>query len=120
MRPDWPFEAAPQPKQSQMDDASQIRVPERFVQIFVEPGRIRPRLSRSEIETRHELCEDLAQMLCDTAREQCWSLNITLADALERIALGLPECGLDLELAERDWVVARVNELLDDFRLRQT
>jgi len=95
-----------------MDGDSQIRIPERFLQIFVEPGRIKPRLNRAEIETRHELCEDLAQMLTETAQEQKWSLGIDDADVLERIARGLPDCGLELEPAERDWVVARLAELL--------
>ena len=75
-----------------MSDHSQIRLPERFVQIFIEPGRARPRLTRSELEARHELCEDLAQMLSDTAREQCWSLGIT---------------------PEHEWVLARIGEILD-------
>lgn len=95
-----------------MSDDSQIRVPERFIALFVEPGRIKPRLSRAEIETRHELCEDLAQMLTETAREQAWALGITGEDVLDRIALGLPECGLALEAAEERWVLGRLAELM--------
>lgn len=96
-----------------MNDHRQIHLPERFVQIFIEPGRARPRLTRSELEARHELCEDLSQMLSDTAREQCWSLGITPDDALDRIARGLPNCGLDLEAGEHEWVLARIGEILD-------
>jgi hypothetical protein len=95
-----------------MDDDRQIRIPERFLQIFVEPGRIKPRLSRAEIEARHELCEDLVQMLAETAQEQKWALGIAEEDVLERVALGLPDCGLALAPAEMEWVRARLAEVL--------
>jgi hypothetical protein len=100
-----------------VDGESQIRIPESFLRIYVEHGRIKPRLPREAIEARHELCEDLAQMLTETAQEQKWALGITDEDVLERIALGLPDCGLELEPAERDWVIARLGELLGDQRL---
>jgi hypothetical protein len=51
-------------------------------------------------------------MLTETAQEQKWSLGIDDADVLDRIARGLPDCGLELEPAEREWVVARLAELL--------
>jgi hypothetical protein len=95
-----------------VSEDSQIRVPERFIALFIEPGRIKPRLSRTEIETRHELCEDLAQMLTDTAREQAWALGITGDDVLERIRRGLPGCGLEIDPAEQGWVIGRLAELM--------
>lgn len=95
-----------------MSDDSQIFVPPSFVALFVAPGRIKPTAAREHIAERYELCEDLAQMLLETARTQRWSLGITTADTLERIARGLPVSGLDLSDAETGWVMTRLVELL--------
>lgn len=95
-----------------MSDDSQIIVPPSFVALFVPPGRIKPIESWAHIEERYELCEDLAQMLVETAQTQRWSLGITTADVLERIARGLPATGLDLAPAEAGWVMTRLAELL--------
>ncbi|GAB4114726.1 MAG: hypothetical protein Fur0014_17240 [Rubrivivax sp.] len=48
----------------------------------------------------------------EMARNQRWSLGITTADALERIARGL--AGLDLSDGERGWVIGRLGELIDE------
>lgn len=95
-----------------MSDDSQILVPPSFVALFVPPGRIKPTAPREHIADRYELCEDLAQMLVETAQNQRWSLGITSADVLERIARGLPATGLDLSEAESGWVMTRLAELL--------
>lgn len=95
-----------------MSNDSQIYVPPSFVALFVPPGRIKPTASREHIAERHDLCEDLAQMLLETAHTQRWSLGITTADTLERIARGLPSSGLDLSDAETGWVMTRLAELL--------
>ena len=95
-----------------MSDDSQIYVPPSFVALFVPPGRIKPTASREHIAERHDLCEDLAQMLLETAQTQRWSLGITTDDTLERIARGLPSSGLDLSDAETGWVMTRLAELL--------
>ena len=95
-----------------MSDDSQTYVPPSFVALFVPPGRIKPTASREHIAERHDLCEDLAQMLLETAQTQRWSLGITTDDTLERIARGLPSSGLDLSDAETGWVMTRLAELL--------
>ena len=95
-----------------MSDDSQIYVPPSFVALFVPPGCIKPTASREHIAERHDLCEDLAQMLLETAQTQRWSLGITTDDTLERIARGLPSSGLDLSDAETGWVMTRLAELL--------
>lgn len=95
-----------------MSDDSQIVVPPSFVSLFVPPGRIKPTAAREYIAERYELCEDLAQMLLETAQTQRWSLGITTVDVLERIARGLPVSGLDLSDAETSWVMTRLAELL--------
>lgn len=95
-----------------MSDDSQILVPPSFVALFVPPGRLKPTEPREHIAARYELCEDLAQMLVETAQTQRWRLGVTTADVLERIAAGLPDSGLDLDEAERGWVMTRLAELL--------
>ena len=95
-----------------MDENSQLLVPEAFIAIYVDPGRIRPRLSRAEIFERYELCEDLAQMLCEPAQTQLWTLGITESDVLGKIRQGLPDTGLSLTDAEMAWVTGRLAELL--------
>lgn len=95
-----------------MSDDSQILVPPSFVALFVPPGRVKPTASRAHIADRYELCEDLAQMLVETAQTQRWSLGITTDDVLGRIARGLPDSGLALDEAESGWVMTRLAELL--------
>lgn len=95
-----------------MNDDSQIEVPPSFVALFVAPGRLKPREPRGVIAQRYELCEDLAQMLTDTARTQLWELHATEADVLERIGRGLAEGPLDLSADEAQWVLRRLAELL--------
>lgn len=95
-----------------MNDDSQIEVPPSFVALFVAPGRIKPREPWAVIAQRYELCEDLAQMLTDTARTQLWELHATEADVLERIGRGLAAGPLDLTPDETQWVLHRLAELL--------
>lgn len=94
------------------DDSAAPPIPEAFVALFVPPGRQRPTASRAHIAARHELCEDLAQLLTDTAGQRLWSLGITEDLVLQRIHAGLPETGLDLSAAEAWWVTRRLAEVL--------
>jgi hypothetical protein len=95
-----------------MSDENQVFLPPSFVALFVPPGRLKPTAPRAEITARYQLCEDLAQMLVETAQTQRWSLGITTADVLARIAAGLPQTGLGLSEAEAGWVMTRLAELL--------
>lgn len=94
------------------DDENQITLPPSFLSLFVPPGRLKPTESRAHITQRYELCEDLAQLLVETAQLQRWSLGITTTDALQRIQRGLPDTELDLSDAESNWVMTRLAELL--------
>lgn len=94
------------------DDSSQIQIPPSFIALFVPAGRSRPTATREHIAERYELCEDLAQMLVDTAATQRWQLGITTADVLERVQRGLQAMDLDTTEAERGWVLTRLTELL--------
>lgn len=95
-----------------MSDESQILIPRSFIELFIPPGRVKPTASRDHIAERHELCEDLAQMLTEPARARLFELGITEADVLHRMRDGLAEGGV-VEPAEAAWVVRRLAELLD-------
>lgn len=95
-----------------MSDESQIEIPPSFVALYVPPGRIKPTLPRTELAVRYELCEDMAQMLVDTARTLEFSLGITQDDVLQRVAQGLQGEGAVVNEAEAGWVVTRLAELL--------
>jgi hypothetical protein len=94
-----------------MDD-SQILVPDSFTVLFVPPGRLRPTETREHIAQRYELCEDMAQMLTETAQTKRFGLGITEADVLERVHLGLRQEVSGVSRAEACWVVRRLAELL--------
>lgn len=96
-----------------MSEDNQIVIPPSFIALFVPPGRIKPTEPREVIAERYELCEDLAQMLTETARTQLFSLHITEADVLSRIHGGLQGEGAIVSGAEAQWVVTRLAELLD-------
>jgi hypothetical protein len=85
-----------------MSDDSQIVVPPSFVALFVPPGRLKPVLPREQIAERHELCEDLAQMLVETAQAKRFELGIT-EDAVGGV----------VDAAVARWVTHRLAELLE-------
>ena len=93
-------------------DDSQIVVPPSFTALFVPPGRVRPTASRDHIAQRHDLCEDMAQMLTETAQARRLDLGITEPDVLERVRRGLMQPGSALAPSEAHWVVRRLAELL--------
>lgn len=95
-----------------MSDESQIVVPPSFMSLFVAPGRSKPLAARDLITARHEFCEDLATMLTDTAATQQWQLGVTEADVLQRVHRGLLVDAALVSVAEAQWVVCRLAELL--------
>ncbi len=94
-----------------MTEDSQIVIPPSFIELFVMPGDFKPRQSREHIAQRYELCEDLAQMLTEPAKEKFFDLGITQADVLGRMLAGL--AGSVVDEPEARWVVRRLAELLD-------
>jgi hypothetical protein len=118
-----------------VSEDSQIVVPPSFIALFVPPGRIKPTASRQTIAARYDLCEDLAQMLTETARAKQFELGVDEATVLERMLRGLLEQGATsmdatkdgatdgatdaseppgiVTAAEAQWVVRRLAELLD-------
>lgn len=95
-----------------MSDGNQIIIPPSFVALFIEPGRIKPNATREHIYERYDLCEDLANLLTEQASNKLWELGITEADVLERIHQGLGDVDIGLSVAEAQWVISRLAEIL--------
>jgi transketolase C-terminal domain/subunit len=91
---------------------NQIVVPPSFVELFVPAGKTRPAQPREVISQRYDLCEDMAQMLTETAREKHFSIGIAEADVLDRIHAGLAAEASLVSAEEALWVVRRLAELL--------
>lgn len=96
-----------------MSDESQIDIPPSFLALYLAPGRQKPSLPRAELATRYELCEDMAQMLTETARHMEFGLGIAESDVLSRCLQGLRVEPVVVSEAESVWVVRRLAELLD-------
>ena len=90
----------------------QIHVPASFLALYTPAGQLRPTPPRQWLEDRHDLCEDLSQLLAEQVKDKVWQLGITKSDALTRIELGLQSLSLDMNDAERVWVMTRVQEIL--------
>jgi hypothetical protein len=95
-----------------MPDEYQIEIPQSFMALFVEPGRQKPNASREVVAARYELCEDMATMLTETARNMQFSLGITEHDVVERMHRGLIGEAAVVSPPEAVWVVHRLSELL--------
>ena len=95
-----------------MSDDDQIEIPASFIALYLPPGRLKPTLPRADLAARYELCEDMAQMLTDTARTMEFSLGITEADVLQRVDQGLRAEGSVVSPDEAAWVCTRLAELL--------
>lgn len=93
-------------------DESQIEIPASFIALFVPEGRIKPTAPWREIRERYEYCEDLAQMLTETAATKLWQLGVAESDVLERIGQGLLGGQAGVNEAEARWVLRRLAELL--------
>ena len=95
-----------------MYEENQSFVPESFMALYVEKGQYKPSLPRAELTQRYEWCEDMANMLVDTASTQQFQLGITEEDVLERCWRGLMVEPTSISSVESFWVVCRLAELL--------
>lgn len=113
----WPWRASVPAGRTPLDlampDDNQIAIPRSFVELFIPPGAIKPRETRSTIAVRYELCEDMAQMLVDAARATLFDLGVAESDVLERFSRGLLVDGSVIAPDEAGWVIRRLAELLD-------
>ena len=96
-----------------MSQEFQIHIPASFMALYVPPGKIRPTLGQREMAARHELCEDMAQLLTEQAANQQFQLGITEDLTLERCLQGLLATPDVLSEAEARWVICRLAELLN-------
>lgn len=96
-----------------MSDEYAVEIPNSFMALFMAPGRLKPSAPRDVVVSRYELCEDMANMLTEFAKNMLFSLSITEADVLSRCHLGLKGDAAVLTEAESDWVICRLAELLD-------
>lgn len=95
-----------------MDDSSQITIPPSFTALFVPPGKTRPTASHAHIAQRYELCEDMAQMLCETAGQQQFKTGAPPALLVRTMEQALQGPDAVLDAGEAHWVVLRMAELL--------
>ncbi len=95
-----------------MSGDSQIDIPPSFMVLYVLPGRTKPSLGWVDLAARHELCEDMAQMLTETAKAIEFSTGLPEGEVLLRCLQGLasPDAGVSAD--ESRWVVQRLAELL--------
>jgi hypothetical protein len=96
-----------------MYDENQIEIPQSFLALFLDPGKTRPKAPREVVATRYELCEDLANMLSETAQATMLSLGLSEGEVLPRMAQGLTSEGAVVNPAEANWVMHRLAELLN-------
>lgn len=96
-----------------MSDDHFIEIPPSFMALFMAPGRLKPNAPRELVASRYELCQDMANMLTEFAKNMLFSLGITEADVLSRCLQGFRGDAPVLSEAESDWVICRLAELLD-------
>jgi len=94
-----------------MED-SQIALPASFVALHTPPGRVRPTQSLQQLAQRWELCDDMAQMLTESASQALVMLGISEGDVLRKMLQGLGGGDAGLQGDEALWVVCRLAELL--------
>lgn len=96
-----------------MNDAdSQIHIPPAFLALYSD-RRQRLTAPPATVVQRHELCEDLAQMLMETARTQSHGGTVSEAAVLARCHAGLAQQDSGLSGPEAQWVIQRLAELLE-------
>ena len=96
-----------------MSDDNQIDIPASFTALFVAPGRQKPSEPRHVVANRYELCEDMATMLTETAKNMQFSLGISEHEVLVRVQRGLTGDDAVVTVPEAQWVMQRLAELLD-------
>ncbi|MBC7779213.1 MAG: ATPase with chaperone activity [Proteobacteria bacterium] len=95
-----------------MSDENQLVIPRPFIELYIAPGAIKPRLPRAAIAERYDLCEDMAQMLTEAAAAKRHELGITEQQVLEQVRRGLLAEGSVVDGDEAGWVVCRLAEVL--------
>lgn len=89
-----------------------LEIPPSFTALYVPPHKTKPTIPWPEVAQRYELCEDLAQMLTQTAGPLLLEHKVCESDVLERCKAGLLVDGSPVNPAEAQWVVCRLAELM--------
>ena len=95
-----------------MDEGNQIEVPPSFVALFTAAGGHRLVQPIEVVRERYELCEDLAQMLCEQASAAAFKSAAGTDDILAGLQTALSAQDSALRASEPAWVVTRIAELL--------
>ena len=96
-----------------MSDDNQIDIPASIIAQYVAPSRQKPSEPRHVVADRYELCEDMAIMLTETAKNMLFSLGISEHEVLVRIQRGLTGDNSVVSVPEAQWVIQRLAELLE-------
>lgn len=96
-----------------MDDPNQIEVPPSFVALFTGPGGHRLTQPMAAVRERYELCEDLAQILCEQASTAAFKSGASPGEVLAGLQAALSAGDGPLQACEPAWVVTRVAEILE-------
>jgi len=92
---------------------NQILIPPSFLALYTDPVRHKLLLTHSELLVRYEFCEDMAQLLTETAKEAQFGLGLSEQAVLERVTLGLHSEPAVCSPQETNWVRLRLAELLN-------
>jgi hypothetical protein len=92
-------------------DDNQTFVPDSFIALYRD-ARGRLTAPRETIATRHELCEDMANLLTEHCSTIHFRDGVEESQVLERVHLGLLAPPITVEAPEAEWVVRRTAELL--------
>ena len=91
------------------DEQNQITIPPSFMALYSRNDRAIE--SRATIETRYDLCEDLATQTADACHTLQFRNDLSEAEVLRRCRAGFDD-GDAVSAAEADWIIVRVAELL--------
>ena len=87
-------------------------MPPSFVNLYVAPGGHRLLRPANVVRERYGLCEDMAQMLTERAAAESFKADGSEGEVLKQMSQALSAPGSTLSIAEAEWVVARLAELL--------
>lgn len=95
-----------------MEDTNQVFVPDSFTALYKNARTQRMSLAWKDFLARYEYCEDLANLLQETARNMMFELHISEEDVFERVYAGLAIDGSGASPDEAFWILQRLAELI--------
>lgn len=69
-----------------MSDEYQVETPLSFIALYIDPGRLKPNALREVVSGRNELCEDMASMLTEQAKDMFFSSASVVQNQLSILA----------------------------------